>query len=113
MCPALPGAVCPRAAASLGIPLLQAGVVEGEYPKERLLEDCVVGLGFFFPFFYICFFLEGRYEKIARVQPVPWSGSAWLPPIKCWALASALVRTVALQAPGSLLAVQIISLSRE
>lgn len=71
-CPALPGAVWPRAAASLGIPLLQAGGVEGEYPKERLLEDCVVVV-FFFLSFTFGFFLEGRYEKIARVQPVPWS----------------------------------------
>lgn len=63
MCPALPGAVCPRAAASLGIPLLQAGVVEGEYPKERLLEDCVVGLVFFFLSFTFVFFWRGGMRK--------------------------------------------------
>lgn len=41
------------------------------------------------------------------------SVSVWLLLIKCWALASALVRTETLQVPGSLIGVQIISLSEE
>lgn len=90
----------------LGIPPLRAGEVAGEYTKERLLED------FFF------FFFEWKYEKITNVRFVPRlacprSGSAWLPLIKRWALASALVRVETLWVPGSLLAVQIISLSQE